>query len=560
VVVTVTSVNDPPVAGADTAQTNEDTPLTLTSAALIANDTDRDGDPLTMTAVAVTANTHGAVALASGVVTYSPAGDFNGSADFTYTVSDGNGGTATGLVTVTVVPVNDAPVAVGDTLTTAEDAPVAVAASVLAGNDTDVDGDALTVTAVATTATTHGSVDLTAGTVSYTPTANYNGPADFRYTVSDGQGGTATGSVQVTVTPVNDAPVVITSAGTVNYVENAALLAIDPGITVTDLDSATLAGATVQITGGCTSGEDVLAIPPPPNDLAAPLQAITTTYDAATCTLTLTGVASVASYQAALRSVAYANSSDTPATIARVVRFTVDDGQAANNTGSASRNLSVTAVDDAPVAVADSATVVEDSGATAIPVLDNDTDVDGGPKAIGSITQPARGTVVITGGGTGLTYAPNADYCNLVVAPGLPGAALRDTFTYTLAPGTSRATVTMTVTCVDDPPVAVNGAATVVEGSADNPVDVLADATDIDGGPRTVASITQPGHGTAVIGLAGLSITYTPAAGYCNQAPNEAPDTFTYTLAPGASSATVSMTVTCACGKTRSTDFVVGSN
>ena len=72
----------------------------------------------------------------------------------------------------------------------------------------------------------------------------------------------------------------------------------------------------------------------------------------------------------------------------------------------------MTCVDDPPVAVADSATVIEDSGANAIPVLANDTDIDAGPKSVASVTQPANGMVVITGGGTGLTYAPNANYCN----------------------------------------------------------------------------------------------------------------------------------------------------
>ncbi len=102
------------------------------------------------------------------------------------------------------------------------------------------------------------------------------------------------------------------------------------------------------------------------------------------------------------------------------------------------------------------ATVAEDASATAVAVLGNDTDVDGGPKSIASVTQPANGTVAITGGGTGLTYRPDADSCNTP-----PGTTL-DTFTYTLNGG-SIATVSMTVTCTDDPPVAVDDSATVAE-------------------------------------------------------------------------------------------------
>ena len=72
----------------------------------------------------------------------------------------------------------------------------------------------------------------------------------------------------------------------------------------------------------------------------------------------------------------------------------------------------MTCVDDQPVAVDDSATVLEDSAPNAIDVLANDTDVDAGPKSVGSVTQPANGTVAITGGGTGLSYQPDANYCN----------------------------------------------------------------------------------------------------------------------------------------------------
>jgi len=127
--------------------------------------------------------------------------------------------------------------------------------------------------------------------------------------------------------------------------------------------------------------------------------------------------------------------------------YTVSDGTGATDLGHVV--VDITCVADDPVAVDDSATVTEDDPATAVAVLANDTDVDGGPKSIASVTQPANGTVVITGGGTGLTYKPNADYCND------PGAAPDDTFTYTLAPGGDTATVSVVVTCVADKPIAV---------------------------------------------------------------------------------------------------------
>ncbi|MEO6146687.1 MAG: copper resistance protein B, partial [Sulfuriferula sp.] len=106
------------------------------------------------------------------------------------------GGSSTATVNLTVNAVNDPPVAVNDTASTNEDAAFVVAASTLLANDTDVDGDTLTVTSVQ--GAVNGTVSLAGGNVTFTPNANYNGPASFTYTVSDGQGGTSTATVNLT--------------------------------------------------------------------------------------------------------------------------------------------------------------------------------------------------------------------------------------------------------------------------------------------------------------------------------------------------------------------------
>ncbi len=196
--------------------------------------------------------------------------------------------------------------------------------------------------------------------------------------------------------------------------------------------------------------------------------------------------------------------------------------------------------DVAPTAVDDTATVPEDAPATTtIDVLANDTDPDGGPMSIGSVTQPANGTVQITNGGADLTYQPEPDYCN---AP--PGTS-PDTFTYTLTPGGSTATVSVTVPCEDDAPVAVDDAATVAEDAPATTIDVLANDTDVDGGPKSILSVTQPANGTVQITNGGADLTYQPAPNSCNNPPGTSPDTFTYTLDPGGSSATVEVLVDC---------------
>src|SRR5437868_5146616 len=154
-------------------------------------------------AVKRTANTHVTVALhANGTITYTPAANFNGPASFTYTLSDGNGGTSSATVNVLVHAVNDNPVAVDDAKGTNEDVALIFNASDLVANDSDVDNDAslntdpaatlhtLVVSAVQSTADTHGSVVLNAtGTIALPPSANFNGPASFTYTLSDGHGG-----------------------------------------------------------------------------------------------------------------------------------------------------------------------------------------------------------------------------------------------------------------------------------------------------------------------------------------------------------------------------------
>ena len=204
--------NVAPVATADTLAATEDTPVIYTAAQLLGNDTDADGDTLAI--ASVSSGTGGTAVLnTDGTVTFTPNANFNGAANFTYSVSDGTATSNTATVTVNVAAVNDAPVAVADALTAIEDTAVTYTAAQLLGNDTDVDGNTLAIASVSSG--TGGTAVLNAnGTVTFTPTANFNGAANFTYSVSDGTATSNTATVTVNVAAVNDAPVAVADAAT----------------------------------------------------------------------------------------------------------------------------------------------------------------------------------------------------------------------------------------------------------------------------------------------------------------------------------------------------------
>ncbi|WP_128107313.1 Ig-like domain-containing protein [Mycolicibacterium elephantis] len=190
VYVTVNPVNDAPEAVDDFVTVDEDSGATVVD--VLGNDTDVEGDELTVTGVGTASN--GTVTLTDGVITYTPDVDFHGTDSFTYTIADGNGGTASATVYVTVDPVNNAPVAVDDIVRVDENSTTNVI-DVL-GNDTDADGDDLSVTAVGPAG--NGTVKLTDGVVTYTPSPDFDGTDSFTYTIGDGRGGSATATVTVT--------------------------------------------------------------------------------------------------------------------------------------------------------------------------------------------------------------------------------------------------------------------------------------------------------------------------------------------------------------------------
>lgn len=187
--------NAAPVAADQQQSTPEDTPDAITLSA-----TDADGDALTY--AIDTQPAHGAASCSlSGVCTYTPAADYNGADSFTFVADDGTVTSAPATVSLTVTPVNDAPVVEDGDLTLAEDTPTDITLGA-----TDVDGDALTYAITAQPG--RGTLSCAAGGLcTYTPNADYNGADSFTYTADDGTAVSPAATVSLTITPVNDAPV-----------------------------------------------------------------------------------------------------------------------------------------------------------------------------------------------------------------------------------------------------------------------------------------------------------------------------------------------------------------
>jgi hypothetical protein len=390
VTVTITAAavaNRAPVAVSDTATVAANAAATLIN--VLANDSDADGDTLSLTAVGAT-SAGGTATLSGNQISYTPKAGYSGTETFSYTVSDGKGGSAQGTVTVTITPavvVNRVPVAVNDTATVAANA-AATLINVLA-NDSDADGDTLSLTAVGATSA-GGTATLSGNQISYTPKAGYSGTETFSYTVSDGKGGSAQGTVTVTITPA----------------ANRVPVAVNDTLTVAANSSNNVV--------------NVLANDSDPDGDTLSIQSISTAPN---------GTVILVSGKLSYTPKAGYSGSDS-------FSYVVGDGK--GGTATATVTITVTpapsGVNVAPVAVNDSFTVSKDSSANLLDVLANDSDANGDTLAIIAINPPQKGTASIVG--SKISYTPNA---------GFTGS---DTITYLISDGrggTAIAVATITV-------------------------------------------------------------------------------------------------------------------
>jgi VCBS repeat-containing protein len=252
VAININPVNDAPIASPITLiPIAEDSGArTITTTQLLTGVTDIDNAPaqLTITALSINSGNGTLVNNNDGTWTYTPALNDDSAVSFNYTVSDG-GLTASSTATLDITPVNDAPVAVNDTLTTNQNTATTYAAGQLLGNDTDIEGAALTIASV--TSATGGSAVLNAnGSVTFTPNANFSGAASFGYTATDGSlaGNPATVTVNVVTTQNNQPVIGGDTTGTVTE-DAAPVLSTAGALTISDADPGQSAFIASGVTG-----------------------------------------------------------------------------------------------------------------------------------------------------------------------------------------------------------------------------------------------------------------------------------------------------------------------
>jgi VCBS repeat-containing protein len=479
---TTSSTNNAPIAADDSYTTDEDTPMNVAAPGVLGNDSDVDGDSLT--AVLDTTPVNGTLTLSSdGSFSYTPDANFNGTDSFTYHANDSTTDSNVATVTITVNPVNQAPVAVDDAYATDEDTALNVAAPGVLGNDSDADGD--TLNAVLDAGPTSGTLTLNPdGAFTYTPNANFNGSDMFTYVANDGIADSNIATVSITVNAVNDPP----TAGDDAYAtdENTPLNVAAPGVLTNDSD---------------VDGDPLTAV----LDTAPTNGSLTFNADGS---FDYTPIANF-------------NGNDS-------FTYHANDGALDSNTATVSITVN-SANNNPPVAVDDSATTNEDTAVT-IDVLANDSDVDGNALTVASVTQGSNGTV--TSNGTDVTYTPNANFNGT------------DSFSYTISDGNGgadTANVFVTINPVNDAPTAVDDSYTTDEGTPLNvpAPGVLGNDSDVDGDPLTAVLDVGPSNGILTLNADG-SLNYTPNAGFNGN------DTFTYRANDGAldsNTATVTITV-----------------
>ena len=393
VMVTITPVNDAPVASAGALVTAEDTTASGTLSAV-----DTEGQSLIYSLIVNgSKGTTTITNSATGAYTYVPTPDANGTDTFTFQVTDGLASSNVAQVAVTITPVNDAPVASAGALVTAEDT---TGSGTLSAVDTE--GQSLIYNLVANGSKGTATItDSATGVYMYVPKLNANGTDVFTFRVTDGPETSNVAEVTVTITPVNDAP----TAGpdSASTAEDTPLSQAAPGVLANDTDADN--APTAVLVAGPSHGTLVLN---------------------ADGSFTYTPAANYSGPDA--------------------FTYKANDGEFDSSV--ATVHVIVTPVNDKPSAVADSYSTAEDTPLTvsAAGVLANDTDIDANPLTAVPVSAPSSGTLVLNANGS-FAYTPAANFNGQVA---FTYSATDGSFT------SAPTTVTVTVQSVNDAPAGTN--------------------------------------------------------------------------------------------------------
>jgi len=391
VIINVASTNRAPVAELDQFVSVEDTPIVVTIAELLANDSDADGDTLIFEGIVGDVIDGSVTILPDGSLSIVGRENFNGELSITYQIGDGRlSSSSTANLLVDFAPVNDAPDPVDDgVFVTAEDVAIAIDLAGLLTNDTDIEGDVLSFVRVLDPV--NGLVEVNGSDAIFTPRVDYFGNAGFSYEVTDGNGGFSIAFVEISVTPNQDLPTAVSDSGW--QIDEDSFIDIDPAeLLLNDIDPD---GDLITFVGASGQGVSVLA-------------------------------------DGTIRFTPDANDNGI-----FTRSYSITDGSGINVSGSFT--VEVLPINDDPEAFADIVAGVEDQ-ALIIPLaslLGNDRDVDGQSFAITGLGTATGGSVSFDGAGN-IIFVPevdrNTDASFDYTITDITGAQDSATVTVTLAP------------------------------------------------------------------------------------------------------------------------------
>ena len=309
--------------------TDEDVSLDIDASVILQNDSDPDGDAIRILNVDSATANGGTVSYdaVTGKITYTPAADYNGTDSFTYTITDDHGGTDTATVYLQVNPVNDAPVAVNDVFNGQEDTSLNFTLANILNNDSDVDGDVISLQTFDSTTALGGTLTYNAATqtFSYNPAADVNGRDSMTYTISDGNGGYSTATIYIDLADTPDPTP--TEAPELSFMGKcysfgADIVDIVTQVNLTDADSSVLSSAKATITGNFKLGDVLQLTGLSLTNGKVDGTNITVSYNPNTGTLNMSGHDSLANYKNVLGALEFDSNGDVGT---RDIQVTVTD-------------------------------------------------------------------------------------------------------------------------------------------------------------------------------------------------------------------------------------------